>query len=510
MADFTKHYSLKWIHHVVVTAIFMVVLLQTAKAQENIYNLNQYTPLNLNPAFAGYDNDASLSFMTRKTQIGPGLDYKNHVFTGEYPVIHNSTGKRLGGIGLHFIQKDAGTTDLLKTHTIGLSLAYNLHIADNQYVTFGLQGNYYNKKTSMDRLTTGSQWIASEFRFDPNASHDESFANNRINYLGINSGLIWHLEDKEGQSKAFAGITAINLNQPDDSFFENQARIPVSYLVHGGAVVYQSPVLQLTPQFFYQKDNINDILNLLVSAKLMFNNKNPYDIIQSGNVEIISKYDLRKDMSVGIMFNQPSISVGFAYNFALTSDPGEKYFSNGTEIGLRLSKIIGKVKPKTIEIQPAPTAPKRTFNFNNNTDSPAVQETQKSDADIIQENIKELSQVRAVQFHLEKDFKFAFGRTELNDEAKAYLDDLLKVFQENPDYKLEVIGHTDNVGKHLVNFRLSEGRARSVAEYLALKGLAKDRIRYHGMGDKDPVAPNDTEENRSKNRRVEFIIYINR
>lgn len=510
MANFTKHYPLKWIHRMVITIVFIVMLLQNLQAQDYMYNLNQYTPLNFNPAFAGFDNDASLAFMTRKTQIGPGLDYKNHVFTGEYPVINSQTGRRLGGIGVHFMQKDAGNTDLLKTFMIGFALAYNLHISQNQYLTFGLQSNYYNKKTSLDKLTTGSQWLAQEFRFDPDASQDESLANNRINYLGINSGLLWHLDDKDGQTKLFAGLTAFNLNGPDDSFFKDQPGIPVSFLVHGGALVYQSPSLLVTPQVMYQKDNISDILNLLVSTKLMFNNKNPYDIIQSGNIEIITKYDLKKDLSLGLMFNQPSISFGFAYNFPLASDPGEKYFRNGTELGIRLAKSIGKVKPKTVEIQSTPSVPRRNFNFDNQNNQPAEPQIQKTDADIIQDNIKEFSQVRAVQFHLEKDFKFSFGRTELNDEAKLYLDDLFKVLQENPDYKLEVIGHTDNVGKHLVNFKLSEGRARSVAEYLEEKGLNKERIKYHGKGDKDPVAPNDTEENRSKNRRVEFIIYINR
>lgn len=513
MENFTKNNVHESTHHMALKSIIFVVfilVMDIAQAQDYIYNLNQYTPLNLNPAFSGFDSDASVSFLTRKTQIGPGLDYKNHVFTGEYPVINSQTGKRLGGIGVHFMEKDAGNTDLLRTYTIGLALAYNLHISQNQYITFGLQSSYYNKKTSLDKLTTGSQWLAQEFRFDPGASQDESLANNRINYLGINSGLFWRLEEKEGQTRYFAGLAAYNLNTPDDSFFEDQPGIPVSYLVHGGAVVYRSATLELTPQLMYQKDNINDILNLLVSTKLMFSNNNPYDIIQSGNVEVITKYDLKKDLSVGIMFNQPSISFGFAYNFPLATDPAEKYFRNGTELGIRLAKSIGKVKPKTVEIQSTPAIPKRNFNFDNQNNQQAEPQAEKSDADIIQENIKEFSQVRAVQFHLEKDFKFAFGRTELNDEAKLYLDDLFKVLQENPDYKLEVIGHTDNVGKHLVNFRLSEGRAQSVAEYLEQKGLDKERIRYHGKGDKDPVAPNDTEENRSKNRRVEFIIYINR
>jgi type IX secretion system PorP/SprF family membrane protein len=490
--------------------VMLMLVNFNSQSQDYIYGLNQYTPLNFNPAAVAYDNDASVSFLTRKTQISTGLDYKNNVFTGEYPIIDKKSGRRFGGIGFHFADKDAGSSDLLKTSSVGLSLAYNIPIARHQQLSFALQSTYYNKKTSIEKLTTGSQWLAQEFRFDPNASLDESLTSNRINYFGFNSGVLWHLEDPEtSQAKAFAGITAFNLNTPDDSFFGNQPAIPVSYLFNAGAIVYHTPGFQLTPQIMYQKDNVQNIFNVLLSGKILFNNKNPYDIIQSGSLELLTKYDLKKDLSFGLVINQPSVSLGFSYNFPLTSDPGDQYFKDGSEFGVRLSKTIWKVEPKKVEIKSTTTAPKRNFNFDNQNNQAAPPVEQKSDTDIIHENIKELSQVKAVQFHLEKDFKFSFGRTELNDEAKLYLDDLAKLLKENPDYKLEVIGHTDNVGKHLVNYRLSEGRAQSVAEYLEQKGVRKDRIKFHGKGDKDPVAPNDTEENRSKNRRVEFLIYIN-
>lgn len=479
------------------------------QGQDYIYTLNQFTPLNFNPASVAIDNDASISFLNRRTQIAAGTHFSNNVFTGEYPIIDKNNGRRFGGLGINFTKKDAGSSDLLKTHTIGFSAAYNLPVAAHQFLVFGLQSNYNNKRTSLENLTTGSQWLASEFRFDPNAAQGESLTSDAINYFAINTGLIWNILDpKTNLTKSFVAVSAFNLNKPSESFFQDQSRIPVGYLFNAGAIVYQSQVLQITPQILYRKDEINDQTNLLVAGKVFFRNENPYDIIQSGSLEILSRYDFAKDLALGIVIHQPGVSFGFSYNFGLGSGT-EQYFRNGSEFGIRLSKTLWKHEPKKVEIKSTSIAPKRNFNF---SEPPPSQPgpVEKSDTEIIQDNIRELSDVKAVQFHLEKNFKFAFGRTELNDDAKQYLDEVYALLEKNPDYNIEVIGHTDNVGKHHINYKLSEGRAQAVAEYLIQRGLSKERIKFHGKGDKDPVAPNDTEENRSKNRRVEFLIYINR
>lgn len=477
--------------------------------QDYIYTLNQFTPLNFNPASVAIDNDASLSFLTRRTQIAAGTNFSNNIFTGEYPIIDKKTGRRFGGVGVNFSKKDAGRSDLLKTHAIGFSAAYNLPVAANQYFIFGLQSTYHNKRTSLESLTTGSQWLVNEFRFDPNASQGESLTTEAINYFTINTGLIWNIIDpKTDMTKSFVAVSAFNLNKPSESFFQGENRIPVGYLVNAGAIMYQSQSLQITPQILYRKDEINSQTNLLISGKVFFRNDNPYDIIQSGSIEILSRFDFDKDLAMGIVIHQPNVSFGFSYNFGLASGTAQ-YFQNGSEFGIRLSKTLWKKEPTKVEIKSTSIAPKRNFNFNDGQPSQAVS-TEKSDTEVIQDNIRELSDVKAVQFHLEKNFKFEFGRTELNDEARQYLDEVYALLDKNPDYNIEVIGHTDNVGKHHINYKLSEGRAQAVAEYLIQRGLSKQRIKFHGKGDKDPVAPNDNEENRSKNRRVEFLIYINR
>jgi outer membrane protein OmpA-like peptidoglycan-associated protein len=79
------------------------------------------------------------------------------------------------------------------------------------------------------------------------------------------------------------------------------------------------------------------------------------------------------------------------------------------------------------------------------------------------------------------------------------------LLQSSPELKVEVCGHTDNVGPAASNQKLSEARARSVVAAPAGKGIASDRLTAKGYGQTSPVADNRTEEGRAKNRRVELV-----
>ncbi len=75
-----------------------------------------------------------------------------------------------------------------------------------------------------------------------------------------------------------------------------------------------------------------------------------------------------------------------------------------------------------------------------------------------------------------------------------------------PDSLIDVYGHTDSTGSDAYNQTLSESRARTVADYLAMRGVSEARIRSKGFGETMPVADNAAEEGRAKNRRVEIKI----
>ncbi len=101
---------------------------------------------------------------------------------------------------------------------------------------------------------------------------------------------------------------------------------------------------------------------------------------------------------------------------------------------------------------------------------------------------------------------FVQGKALLKPESYPELDRLVQIMMENPAIRIELEGHTDNVGNKAALLKLSEERVQAVKIYLEGKGIKKDRITGKGYGGSRPLAPNDTNENRQRNRRVEFKI----
>lgn len=110
---------------------------------------------------------------------------------------------------------------------------------------------------------------------------------------------------------------------------------------------------------------------------------------------------------------------------------------------------------------------------------------------------------------LSSNVLFGFDSSELSPEARTNLDKMVTVFQTYPDTNIEVQGHTDSKGSESYNKKLSERRASAVSNYLLGKGIPSSRISIVGYGENAPKYTNDTEDGRSKNRRVEFMITAN-
>jgi OOP family OmpA-OmpF porin len=105
-----------------------------------------------------------------------------------------------------------------------------------------------------------------------------------------------------------------------------------------------------------------------------------------------------------------------------------------------------------------------------------------------------------------KNVQFVTGSAVLAKGSTSELNDLAAYLKKYPDVKLEINGHTDNVGKALSNQKLSERRATSAKTYLVKKGISADRITTKGFGMDQPIAENNTAANKALNRRVEFKI----
>ena len=108
------------------------------------------------------------------------------------------------------------------------------------------------------------------------------------------------------------------------------------------------------------------------------------------------------------------------------------------------------------------------------------------------------------------NINFELNSAELKVESYKELDKVIELMNKNPQIKVEISAHTDDLGSEAYNMKLSERRAKSVVDYLLMHDIPQDRLIAKGYGETKPLVPNTSDENRAKNRRVELkIIDVN-
>jgi outer membrane protein OmpA-like peptidoglycan-associated protein len=105
-----------------------------------------------------------------------------------------------------------------------------------------------------------------------------------------------------------------------------------------------------------------------------------------------------------------------------------------------------------------------------------------------------------------QNIQFEFNSSALTVDSESGIQILTDFLKRNPDLKVELAGHTDNVGNESYNQKLSADRAETVRKALVANGIEENRLTAKGYGASKPLAPNDTEEHRAINRRTEMII----
>ena len=117
-----------------------------------------------------------------------------------------------------------------------------------------------------------------------------------------------------------------------------------------------------------------------------------------------------------------------------------------------------------------------------------------------------LSPIKKGETFIVHNLHFATNKTRILPRSEEALNDLFMYLDRNPQVRIKIVGHTDNVGKDEANQKLSDGRANEVMKDLIERGIAADRIEAEGRGETQPIDTNDTEEGRQNNRRVEIEI----
>lgn len=237
------------------------------------------------------------------------------------------------------------------------------------------------------------------------------------------------------------------------------------------------------------------------------------------NTGYINNFDIGVGVGAGVRFPirlsnfkfylgvEGQYSLGLLNNFPNQAD-GNYYGSNnygtrhnrGIEAALTLSFPIGSSDDRGIDTV-------TVYRYDTDTVIKVVYVEGQScyTAKQIVDGIKKGRDVRNKDICL-SDVLFDFAKSTIKLSGRRDLDDIVELLNNMPKMQMDIGGHTDNVGSKETNDNLSEARAKSVYDYLVSKGIDKSRLTHKGYGYSVPIASNNTEEGRAKNRRVTFEI----
>jgi outer membrane protein OmpA-like peptidoglycan-associated protein/tetratricopeptide (TPR) repeat protein len=256
----------------------------------------------------------------------------------------------------------------------------------------------------------------------------------------------------------------------------------------------------------------NNIIGYYTSVKK--DTKGYTDIYQvrfTGNLFLSSEDNLIAGIANPVSVSMPEDKILVVVKGVVLDENGNPIEAEIVLINNKTNEIISRTKSDPTNGEYALTMPagkdygvvinKDGFMFHSeNFNLVATSQYEEIEKDIVLKNIETN---KTTTLH---NVFFDFGSATLKETSIPELNNVVAFLEQNNKMIVEISGHTDNVGTYDENMKLSKERADAVATYLIAKGINKERIKTVGYGYTKPVAPNDSPENRQKNRRVEFKI----
>jgi type IX secretion system PorP/SprF family membrane protein len=488
------------------TISLLLLCFHSLSAQDIRFAQYEFTPQVTNAASIGTDDYMAGYVDYRTEKVNKDLTYKTTSVFGKYPFF-NKQGKRFLALGLGFISdKSEGLGDL-NQYGLSTTIAYNHYIGDMWAISGGIGAAYTRKEFTIDNYSTGSQWV-NNVGFVPDAINGEDFQSLNTSYLSANGGIEIYQFDKSGDVKHYLGVSVFHFNEPDQSFFESKEPKPIRYSLQAGIRAYDGNKFAVGPEVIFNDQASSRMLGIGANITYHLEDKNPYDPIKKGSINLKLRNIVDEVIILGIQLNQPNFSIGFSYDLGLSSDANNPS-TNATEFTFAIKKrLFAKAqKPAKVVTNYSVKEIKEFYKKDTDIKDTVSAQPEKGVQQTGGAEPVDYSNDGELQFQLKREFSFGFNESRLDKEDKLYLDDLSNLMKLNPQLAIEVIGHADNLGSESANKKVSIQRAKAVEEYLISKNIDSKRIKAIGKGSKEPLAPNDSDANRAKNRRVEFAIY---
>lgn len=501
--------------------VLLVVSSTRAGAQYFQFSQYNFTPQRVNPALVATSDFAQLAFVYRNQGTDGGFRLTSNSLNAMYPILSRQ-GNRWSGIGISLLDDRSGQAGIFSTQEAGVSYAINIALTSRQSLSLGTRVLYQGRRINLEGLYTGSQYIQDR-GFDESISPGENFGELKSDYLTFSLGLHWQVEDDDESIIGYWDISFFDLNRPEESFITAWPLNP-TLVAAGGLRVYRGKQLSILPQVLYTRSASNNMVN----AGAIFR----YDLMASTRdnryLDLRSSFVFGRSAILGLQYHNDRMGLGISYDFPF-------FYQNvantgAIEVGIVLKKEVARKKKgrksgkessgqKSKRLaasvgvkKPAPTAKSSSSVKKDSLSSTTMSERLKQKQDSVTAQ-GSAGLIRHDPLILEKAtlrFNFEFNSAEASSDAREYLDQLAKALVDNHDLRLQLVGHTDNVGSDKFNIRLSLERAQAFKDYLVKAGVEPARITVEGKGLREPLNDNATPEKQALNRRVEMTILYDR
>lgn len=479
----------------------MMVLLGSARGQYTQYSLYRFAEPRINPANLGLTNYASFGALYRSQQSQPGVQINSAYIQASYPFLRRKG--TWSAIGVEASSDREGTGGVFQTNQLGVQYGYYIPLSKFKLLALGASVHYFSRRIDISELSTGNQFQAG-IGFDPFISQGEGFQDFNTNYLSFGGGFKYQEVDKKSMLKTYIGAALFHLNRPREDFIQQQDRLPINVTGEFGVQIMQRKYARVYFETLIWQVQNNASLN---AGLVTWIDLRKYDNrLRGQSLNVFLKYLLEEGGMVGVQWDNQIFSLGASYDVPLFANAAHQ---GAFEVGIKVRRPVKAKSKKTKRKKNQPTS--RRFNRpvrRTNPDEDELTIVRKREepvavSDTLQ--IVEVDSIPEARDVLIVHFGFEFGDTDPIIEDEYVFEQVLERLEEDQELRIEIVGHTDDVGPTRFNQRLSVLRAQAIYDILFEMGADPDRMEFMGRGEDESLVPNDTEENRAENRRVEIV-----
>ncbi len=526
----------------VIVALFII----ECNAQNFHFGQFDFSDQRVNPGLVAANNDAEATLLFRNQGTSRDFPIKDTYFALDYPLNIGKKGERWGGIGIYFLNDKQGAGNAFNWDQIGISYSFSFESGANQSLNLGFTGSWNTRKLTFNNLITESQFVG-RGGFDPSLFNGEEFGNLAKSFLSLGTGIYWTKFDEKGKSIASLGFGISELNNPNVSLVDDIDRLKPTFTLVSRLIVYQNKEFDLYPELLLYKDATG--FNYTIGPSLIFalDRFRVAEKIKSPYTELAIKYGTGQNIMGSIEFGSSDWAVGFNYetgNRNRLANTGsfevalkykkhikprktykrKKRKKNKKKQNLKKSKKkkrstkISKRRPRKIKrkafdgsqsIHKSITTRekdeiKKPISTSLEDDPSTAKNTNVMPSNIKSKNIDSAQKVIAVT--VKHVVRFEFDTDNIKGDSRLTLENVIKTLMSNPSIYIQLVGHTDSIGKQSYNQALSLRRANSVKSFMLKAGISSHRIFVEGKGETMPIRDNSNLAGRLANRRVAIIL----